>query len=178
MSSLFTPKEQIEHPVFGRFNHLYGDALFKICPLLKKFSIKIYTVKEYKALTNDVPQILDIDTQTFANFIQKSGDTADTTQAAIVFNAALIRQMNFSEREQYASIAHEIGHFLYFFLDDKSIYSGVKGQEIYCDIIASRIGLSEDLFSAIEKLESSGIYSDSLSRFGMRKILLTQYIKS
>jgi hypothetical protein len=174
MTSLFPAKKQIEYPVFGRFNHLYGDALIKICSLLEKFTIEIYTVEEYKALSIDVSQILDIDKQTFANFIQKYGETAGTTQAAIIFNADLIRQMNFSEREQYASITHEIGHFLYFFLDDKSNYSGGQGEEIYCDMIASRIGLSKDLLSAIKKLESSGAYPDSLSRFGMRKIMLKQ----
>lgn len=172
MAQLFSSQKQLVYPLFGRFNQEYGDALVTICPLLRKFEIDILTVEEYQALPEGTPLIEDITSQTFANFLQKDGDTADTTRAAIIYNATLIEQIGFTEPEQHAAIAHEIGHMLYFFLENKSDYPGPQGEEIYCDTIASRIGLSAPMLSALEKLETCGMFPNSLSRFGIRKVFL------
>ena len=77
-----------------------------------------------------------------------------------------------NEKEQFASIAHEIGHILYFFMNNKADYPGQQGEEIYCDSIASKIGLTAELLSTIIKLENSGLFPDPASRFGMRKLVL------
>lgn len=172
MTNLFPIQQQQEYPVFGLFNALYGDALVNYCPLLGKFQIGILTVDEYKALPGGTPLIDDIEIEAFASFIQKNGDTADTTYAGIVFNPALIDLFGLTEPEQHACIAHEIGHILYFFLDNKSDYPGPQGEEIYCDTIASKIRLSDSILSSIEKLETSGVYTDTSKRFGMRKIMI------
>lgn len=172
MAQLFSSQKQLVYPLFGRFNQEYGDALVTICPLLRKFEIDILTVEEYQALPEGTPLIEDITSQTFANFLQKDGDTADTTRAAIIYNATLIEQIGFTQPEQHAAIAHEIGHVLYFFLENKTNYPDPQGEEIYCDTIASRIGLSVPMLSALEKLETCDMFSKSLSCFDMRKVFL------
>lgn len=129
MAQLFSSQKQLVYPLFGRFNQEYGDALVTICPLLRKFEIDILTVEEYQALPEGTPLIEDITSQTFANFLQKDGDTADTTRAAIIYNATLIEQIGFTEPEQHAAIAHEIGHMLYFFLEKSPIIMALKAKK-------------------------------------------------
>ena len=172
MTNLFPIQKQQEHPIFGRFNARYGDALVNYCPLLSKFQINILTVEEYKALPDGTPLIDDIEKEAFACFIQKEGETADTTNAGIIFNQSQIDFFDFTEPEQHACVAHEIGHILYFFLDNKSDYSDPYGEEIYSDSIATRLDLSSNLLSSIEKLGASGLFPDSISRFGKRVMSL------
>lgn len=169
MTNLFPIQKQQEHPIFGRFNVRYGDTLVNYCPLLSKFQINILTVEEYKALPAGTPLIDDIDIEAFACFIQKDGDTADTTNAGIVFNSALIDFFGFTEPEQHACIAHEIGHILFFFDNVDQIKRGGQGEEIFADGVAAEISLAAEMFSAIEKMVNSGKYAHPESRFGMRK---------
>lgn len=172
MARLFPINMQQEHPIFGRFNDCYGDILVGYCQLLNKFQINILTVEEYNLFPGDIPQIEDIDSQPFASFIKKDDFDAETTIAGIVFCPPIIERIGLNEKEQFASIAHEIGHILYFFMNNKADYPGQQGEEIYCDSIASKIGLTAELLSTIIKLENSGLFPDPASRFGMRKLVL------
>lgn len=172
MVNLFSIQQQQEYPLFGRFNARYGDVLVDYCPLLSKFLINVLTVPDYKGLPDGAPVIDDIEIQPFASFITKYGETADTANAGIVINTPIIEQLGFTEPEQHSAIAHEIGHILFFFLDNKANYPGPCGEEIYCDSIAARIGLSVELLSTIEKLENSGLFPDSTSCFEIRKLII------
>ena len=120
-----------------------------------------------------MPRIEDIDTQPYAMYIYNDSQSAETTTAGIVFNDPLIKSLSLTKEEQFASIAHEIGHILYYYLENKDAYPNTQGEEIFADKIACEIGLSASLLSVIDKLENSGWYSDILSRFGMRKMLLS-----
>ncbi len=114
MTNLFPIQKQQEHPIFGLFNTRYGDILVGYCSLLSKFQINILTIEEYNDLPEGIQLIDDIEKEAFACFIQKEGDTADTTNACIIFNSSLIERFGFTEPEQHACIAHEIGHILFF----------------------------------------------------------------
>ena len=173
MHDLFNKQHQIEYPIFGEFNSLYGDCLASICNLLLKFKIDIHPIEQYKKLSSSVPRIEDIDTQPYAMYIYNDSQSAETTTAGIVFNDPLIKSLSLTKEEQFASIAHEIGHILYYYLENKDAYPNPQGEEIFADKIACEIGLSASLLSVIDKLENSGWYSDILSRFGMRKMLLS-----
>lgn len=172
MTNLFSTQKQHEYPVFGRFNARHGVSLAEYCPLLNKFQINVLTVPEYQGLPEGTPVIDGIEIQPFASFITKYGDTADTTNAGIVINIPIIEQLGFTELEQHSAIAHEIGHILFFFLDNKVNYPGSCGEEIYCDSIAVRIGLSVELLSTIEKIENSGMFPDSTICFEIRKLII------
>lgn len=172
MPNIFPIQKQQEYPVFGHFNDCYGETLIEYCPLLNQFQINILTVDEYSDFSADLPAIDGVESQPFSSFIRKDGEKADTSIAGIVICEPLIESIGFNETEQYAAIAHEIGHILYFFLDYKERYPGSQGEEIFSDTIATRIGLSAGMLSVIDKLERCGLYSDVLSRFGMRKVML------
>ena len=173
MHNLFNKQQQIEYPIFDEFNRLYGDDLVSICNLLLKFKINIHPIDQYKKLSSIMHKIEDIDTQPYAMYIYNDSQSAETTIAGIVFNDPIIQSLSLTKEEQFASIAHEIGHILYFYLVNQNDYPKPQGEEIFADKIVCKIGLSVPLASVIEKLEHSGWYSDSFSRFGMRKILLS-----
>jgi hypothetical protein len=173
MHDLFNKQQQIEYPIFDEFNSLYGDALVSICNLLLKFKIDIHPIEQYKKLSSILPKIEDIDTQPYAMYIYNDSQSAETTITGIVFNDSIIQSLSLTKEEQFASIAHEIGHILYYYLENKDDYPKPQGEEIFSDKIACKIGLSASLLSVIDKLENNGWYSDILSRFGMRKMLLS-----
>lgn len=175
MANLFSIEKQAAFPIFGRFTHAYRNEFFSRWPLLESFDIDIFTVDEYLGLPNEILRIVmidDIREQSFASFIYKKEVAIETTYAGIIYNETLIRQLGLTESEQFAAIAHEIGHILHFFLENKQYYSGQQGEEIYADMIACQIGLGEEMLSAIEKLEQSGIYLNLASQFKIRKWLI------
>ena len=173
MINLFPIQKQQEYPLFGRFNALYGEALTEYCPLLKDFQIDILTVEEYRANPGNLPIIEINEEDAFACSSDLQEDDAAFTTAGIIFNQDCIDRLGFTEEEQYAAIAHEIGHIIYRFSCLKEQFFGPQGKEIYADKVPCEIGLAKQMLSSIQKLESSGWFSNTLSRFGMRKKVIT-----
>lgn len=176
MINLFPEADQLKYPIFKLFNQNYGDIMVSICPLLTKFQVRVYTVDEYLALPQEIPKIEDIHDQSFASVVFKYQESAESTFAGIVYNKPLINKLCFTKDEQYAAISHEIGHILYFFLEDKGAFPGTQGEEIYADRLSTLMGLTDPMLSCIKKMKDSGCYSDSLSRFGMRELILSSHI--
>lgn len=175
MTNLFPIEKQAAFPLFGRFTHAYRNEFFSRWPLLESFDIDIFTVDEYLGLPNEILRkvmIDDIREQSFASFIYKKEVAIETTNAGIIYNESLIRQLGLTESEQFAAIAHEIGHILYFFLENKRDYPELQGEEIYADKLACEIGLAAEMLSTIEKLERSGISRDPINQFRMRKCMI------
>lgn len=172
MANLFPIQKQQEHPIFGRFNALYGDTLVEQYPPLLEFQITILTKEEFKTNPGVLPIVKLDNRDAFAYSSDKQNDSPSSTKAVIIYNPALIEILQLTEEEQFAAIAHEIGHIIYRFSTLKNQYSGKQGQEIYSDSIAANIGLASEMISVIEKLEGSGMFNDAESRFGMRKLHL------
>ena len=171
MANLFSTDQRI----FEEFNQQYGDCLVSHYPLLGSFQVKIFSLDEYLASSENLPEIEDIRNQPYEVFVNKENVAIETTNADIIHNESLIRQLGLTELEQFAAIAHEIGHILYFFLENKRDYPGLQGKEIYADKIACEIGLAAEMLSTIEKLERSGIFRDPISQFGMRKCMIINF---
>lgn len=167
MANLFSTDQRI----FEEFNQQYGDCLVSHYPLLGRFQVKIYSLDEYLHSSEGLPEV-EIQNQFSAFFVNKENAAIETTNAGIIYNESLIRQLGLTESEQFAAIAHEIGHILYFFLENKRDYPELQGEEIYADKLACEIGLSAEMLSTIEKLERSGISRDPISQFGMRKCMI------
>ena len=145
MANLFPIQQQQEYPIFGRFNVRYGDTLADNCPPLQEFQIAIFTKEEFEANPRD---LLAIDL-----------DENDAFACS-----------RLTEEEQYAAIAHEIGHIIYRFSDKKEQFPKGQGEEIFADSIAAEIGLANEILSVIEKMEKEFYYDENKeSRFGMRK---------
>ena len=87
----------------------------------------------------------------------------------------IIKNLKLTESEQLAAIAHEIGHILFFFLENKEDYPVPNGEEIYCDSIACKIGLSAEMLSIIIKLINDKNYSEFSCSLYIRKNILKHY---
>lgn len=176
-ANIFPIQQQQEHPLFGRFNALYGGIIADNCPPLQEFQIAILSKEEFETNPGDLP-VIDLDeNDAFACSSDRQEEAILSTKAGIIFNQAAIDNLELTEEEQYAAIAHEIGHIIYRFFDKKEQFPKGQGEEIFADSIAAEIGLAEELLSLLEKMVSSGLFQDSVSRFGMRiKYLQCMYI--
>lgn len=173
MANLFPIEKQQKHPIFGRFNARYGDTIVDTWPQLGKFTIQVLTAEEFKADTHSLPPVDDIEEQPFFCSSDQTADKAETTIAGIMFSPQLIDRYGLIEEEQIASIAHEIGHIILRFREKDGNYEQPQSIEIFADKIACQLGLAKPLLSTIEKIENSGVFTDCLSRFGMRKLMIT-----
>ena len=170
MFDLFPEQELQDYPIFGKFSHYYGGKVTSICHLLTKFKIHIYTLEKYLACADNLPKIEDVDNQLFACFVKNDTPHAETTVAGIVFTQSLIDELELTESEQFAAISHEIGHILYFYLENKDSY---PCEEVYADSVASRIGLKDLILSVIDKLICCGKYHDLDNQLRMRKLYIS-----
>ena len=169
MVNLFPIEQHQKYPIFGRFNALYGDTIVDNWPQLGKFTIQVLTTEEFEADTHGLPPVDDIEEQPFFCSSNQTEAKAETTIAGIMFNPQLIARYGLTEEEQIASIAHEIGHIVLRFREKDGNYEQPQSIEIFADKIACQLGLAKPLLSTIEKIENSGVFTDCLSRFGMRK---------
>ena len=177
MNNLFPIQKQQEFPIFGSFNASYGEALFRYCSYLNRFPIEVFTIVQYQQCPVGFAPMVDDDTSAFSYSYNKEEDSDESIKAAVIIVPELINRIAFTEGEQFAAIAHEIGHIVLQFSEHQDQYQGPQAQEIYADGVACRIGLAEQMLSTLNKLEESGLFSDSISRFGMRKLMIeTQYL--
>ena len=172
MFNLFSEQEQKDYPIFGNFCQLYGSSLTSICPLLTTFKIRIYTLEQYLASADNLPQIEDVENQLFACFVKNDTRNSETTVAGIVFTQSLVDELDLTDSEQLAAIAHEVGHIMYFYLEHKDYY---PNEEAYADSIPCRIGLRDSIISVLEKLMFCGRYKDLEEMLKMRKPFISSY---
>lgn len=170
MFDLFPKQEQQDYPIFGKFCHHYGSKITSICYLMTKFKIHVYTLDQYLSSADSLPQIEDVENQLFSCFVKKETIHAETTIAGIVFTQSLIDELNLTESEKFAAIAHEIGHVLYFYLENKNSY---PSEEVYADSVACRIGLKDSILSVIDKLICCGKYQDLATQLEIRKMFIS-----
>ena len=152
---------------FDTFNQRYKTKVYEICPLLKEFSINVYTTDEYKELLethSKTPVIDNVDKEAFSTYIFKHTPSAKDTISGIIINEKLCLELKVSSRDKLAAIAHEIGHIMFFFLEDKQI-----DEEFKADDFACKMGLSEELLGLLEKLKNSGVYNEATTyHLGLR----------
>ena len=170
MFDLFPKQEQQDYPIIGKFCHHYGSEITSICHLMTKFKIHVYTLDQYLSSTDDLPQIEDVENQLFSCFVKNETIHAETTIAGIVFTQSLIDELNLTESEKFAAIAHEIGHILYFYLENKNSY---PCEEVFADSVACRIGLKDSILSVIDKLICCGKYQDFANQLETRKMFIS-----
>lgn len=171
-TNIFQPDNLNKYPIFQYFNNCYYLNLTKYCYLLQNFQIKIITVEEYLKKLDTLPIIESVEIQPFASYIYKTSNKIEHTNAGIIINEPIIKNLKLTESEQLAAIAHEIGHILFFFLENKEDYPGPNGEEIYCDSIACKIGLSAEMLSIIIKLINDKNYSEFSCSLYIRKNIL------
>jgi len=160
---------------FNSFEELYKSNVYSVCNLLKKFSINVHTTFEYKDLLEihpKLPVIEDIDKDLFGCYVLKETNDAKDTISGIIINEELCSQLKLSINDKFAAIAHEIGHIIFFFLENKPIDEELKADEFAC-----KMGLSVELLGLLEKLQKSDIYNEPTTRhLELRLKTIKEYI--
>lgn len=160
---------------FNAFEELYKSNVYAVCNLLKKFSINVHTIGEYKDLLETYPKlpvIEDIDKDLFGCYVLKETNDAKDTISGIIINDELCSQLKFNTNDILAAIAHEIGHIMFFFLENKQIDEELKADEFAC-----KMGLSVELLGLLEKIQKSDIYNElTISHLELRLKVIKEYI--
>lgn len=144
--------------VFQDFEQQFKSILYEEYEHLSSFHIDCYTTSQYQQLER-VPKIVDIINDAFAYSIYvRIVNDQRIVFAAIVFSPALCEDFHFTEKEKWASIAHEIGHIVHYFNDNLK-GAGSMIIEMKADEVAIKLGLAEFLQSVLHKLKLSKLYS-------------------
>ena len=132
--------------VFDTLNEKYSEIAISLCYILAKFQIIAIS-------TYDSKHIGDIgmnESDTFGCFIDKTEYDASSTYAEIVINKKKCEELELSNQEIHAAIAHEIGHVIFYFIKDKENKKDME--EVICDQYVCRMGLADSLASLLDKL--------------------------
>lgn len=144
--------------VFQDFEQKFKSILYEEYAHLSSFHIDCYTIDQYQQL-NKIPKFKNVTSDTFAYSIDvKIVNKQRIIFAAIVFSPTLCEDFNFTEKEKWASIAHEIGHIVHYFNENLK-GAGSMIIETKADEVAIKLGLAEFLRSVLRKLKLSTLYS-------------------
>ena len=163
---------------FNLFEELYESNLYAVCNLLEKFSINVHTIGGYKDLLekdSKIPVVEDIDKNLFGCYILKETNDARNTISGIIINDELCSSLKLTISDKLAAIAHEIGHIMFFFLENKQIDEELKADEFAC-----KIGLSLELLGLLDKIKGANMYSNTIKehielRLQLIKIYVSYY---
>lgn len=146
---IFTNKYNIQ--VFEDFMQSFSQKIDSLWSELKDVTIDVYDkesapLKTYIINHNvfgDMSGNIDCPFQCYPNFGYQGMIFND-----IIMRGDLCQKANLSQQEQFALIAHEIGHFVSAYRN-----TGLRGQkeECYADDMAAKLGLRNDLVSALQK---------------------------
>lgn len=140
--------------VFDLFNELYSPNIVNLCPLLSKFCINVVLHSH----SNYWYEAGGDDCDTFCFYINKPKAEITSTYAEIMVNQEMCDRLCFSDDEMLAALAHELGHIIMYFRQDKNLFLG-QSLEVCCDKYACEIGFRDSLSSLLQKLIESGVYS-------------------
>ena len=155
---------------FDAFNNEgYGSRAVLLCSLLKKFQINI--INSIDTHFAKVAQLNKNDA--FVYYINKDEDDASSTYAEIIVNMDVCYKLGLTEQEQLAAVAHEVGHIIIYFREDKESLSESM-EELECDLYACKMGLSKPLSSLLNKMYDSHLYSKEQETLFLKRLL---YIK-
>lgn len=149
--------------VFDEFDKCFSEKAIGICPLLSKYPIHVYTKEQYivKKDENKLPDV-DFDNTPFAyGKDQAIAGDASTMNAVIVCDETFCETLKLSDEEKLASIAHEVGHIILYFLTNNVLYD----QEKKADEYVATMGLGYPLKSVLMKLVNSGLYSEEYCEY-------------
>lgn len=160
---------------FKAFEKLYEPNVYTVCDLLKKFSINVHTLNEYKKLLETFPKlpiVENIEKDLFGCYVLKETKDVKDTISGIIINEELCSQLELSINDKLAAIAHEIGHIMFFFLENKQINEELKADEFAC-----KMELSVELLGLLEKIKGANIYNEVITKhLELRLRVIKEYL--
>lgn len=145
-------------PVVTQFETAYGARILQEYPELANKSIKIYTDKQG------------------GGFIKKWGNGNDSPYTSNYVVCEIMRsedvysKCGFSVEEEYAIIAHELGHMIAGIRDEKTTNN--LQEEKNADQIAVKLGLANYMKSAIQKMIDLNIHPSNNAEMQQRIAVL------
>lgn len=106
----------------------------------------------------------------FGCYVLKETNNAQDTISGIIINEELCSQLELTTNDKLAAIAHEIGHIIYFFLENKPIDEELKADEFAC-----KIGLSRELLGLLGKMKKANIIDVCTLIENFFSVLQTEY---
>lgn len=141
--------------IFTIFEKRYLNEIYSRYPHIQHIIIKCYTQEQYAEL-GEKEFINSIEHDAFAYSISRNKD--NSVSASIIYSSTLCEQIGLSDVEQFACIAHEVGHIIHYFNENLNGANELV-IEMKADSIATELGLSSHLKSVLQKLRDSGMYS-------------------
>lgn len=149
--------------IFHDFELQFKTKLYNDYIHISGFQIHCYTNSQYKQLAN-VPIIENLEYDTFAYSIDVKFESGQfNTFAAIIYTPELCEQLNFSNKEKCAAIAHEIGHIIHYFNENLANAESMI-IEMKADEVVTKLGLGKSLKTVLQKLKLSKLYSSEQSQ--------------
>lgn len=95
----------------------------------------------------------------------KEDNIESSTEVSMLYDIVYL-QLELTTNDKLAAIAHEIGHIIYFFLENKPIDEELKADEFAC-----KIGLSRELLGLLGKMKKANIYDETTSKYLERRLM-------
>lgn len=133
--------------IIDTFNYKYAQLLIDKCNVLSNHTILVLSKTQYQycELYNEFKNVDYDDTPLW--FVHSSIND----DFVIIIDFEFCSRLKLSDDEIMASIAHEIGHIMYYFHDNYDDNDDML-KELIADRYAIGIGLGKPLISTLEKL--------------------------
>lgn len=138
------------------FEHAYKDIIYAHYPIISNKEINFVTTEQYLNLDN-VPPIENLDYDSFSFSCKRVNDCVT---GYVIYSPTICKHLDFSSKELYAALAHEVGHIIHYF-NESLIGLPQICQEMKADEVASKLGLTTPLISVLDKLINCEYCSDA-----------------
>lgn len=134
------------------FEEVCSHKAIEVCAILSNYTIQVISKIDYEnsPVTNELMDFNYDDTPLW--FIHSEIED----EFFIVVDEVFCKELNFSEEELMACIAHEIGHIMYAFYTEYDD-ADEPMKEFVADRYALKMGLGKELFTTLEKLRNYNI---------------------
>lgn len=153
---------------FDDFYHIYAYKIAINWSELMHVTIDVYNEEHLKNFVTSLKSMIDKDVlcdTPYMSFCYRQ--TMNGVENDIIENTALCQRLHLTDKERYALIAHEIGHFVE---KKNSRGNGENEEEIACDGYAVELGLGDSLKTALQKIVDAKICTEEKNKRILERI--------
>lgn len=153
--------------IFDTFEHKYENRIYAQFSHIRNVEIHCYSSNDYQNLEN-VPPFESLENDPFAFACNRIGDIV---VAYIIYSPEICKDLNLDDCEQFAAIAHEVGHIIHYFNSSIGIDDTML-QEINADEVVKFLDLSSSMIELLRKLLSSDCFTNYQKQTMQKRIML------